>query len=60
MPVNPGPDEKESDFISRCIAHEIDKGHPQDQAAAICYSYWEKAAQFKRWEDDRVKREGSK
>lgn len=47
MPMTPGPDEKESEFISRCIKHEVDKGHPQDQAAAICYSYWNKFSQIR-------------
>jgi len=57
MPMNPGADETESAFISRCIAHEISKGHAQDQAAAICYSYWSKGEDFKRWDDERKKRE---
>ena len=56
MPMTPGPDEKESEFISRCIKEHVDKGRPQDQAAAICYSYWEKDTQFKRWDDERKMR----
>ena len=42
MPVNPNKGEREEDFISRCISEEISGGYPQDQAAAICYSYWRK------------------
>lgn len=42
MPVNPKKNEREEDFISRCIGEEIGAGYEQDQAAAICYSYWRK------------------
>ena len=42
MPINIGQGESEQDFISRCIAEEINNGYEQDQAAAICYSYLEK------------------
>lgn len=35
------PDAKQK-FISECIADCIRKGTPKDQAAAICYSKWEK------------------
>jgi hypothetical protein len=40
MPVNINKGESESEFISRCIGEEIGAGKEQDQAAAICYSYW--------------------
>lgn len=43
----PKPNEKEQDFISRCIPYMIDEKnlnkdskHDRDQATAICYSYW--------------------
>ena len=49
--VNPLPGEGESDFISRCIATEVDAGYDQDQAAAICYSKWEDT-KFKFDEDE--------
>ena len=42
MPVNPKKGEREQDFISRCIGEEISAGYEQEQAAAICYSYWRK------------------
>ena len=40
MPVNINKGESESEFISRCIGEEIGAGKEQEQAAAICYSYW--------------------
>lgn len=40
MPINPRAGESREQFVSRCIATEIDAGKPQDQAAAICYSVW--------------------
>lgn len=42
MPVNIKPNETENEFISRCIGEEISGGYEQEQAAAICYSYWRK------------------
>lgn len=42
MPVNPKKGEREEDFISRCIAEEINAGYENPVAAAICYSYWRK------------------
>lgn len=39
MPINRKAGETEDQFISRCIADEISSGKPNDQAAAICYSY---------------------
>lgn len=42
MPVNPRKNEREEEFISRCIGEEISAGYEQSQAAAICYSYWRK------------------
>ena len=42
MPVNGKKGESESDFISRCIGEEVGAGYEQSQAAAICYSYWDK------------------
>jgi hypothetical protein len=38
--VSPSAGESEDDFIGRCIPTLLDEGYPQDQAAAICYSYW--------------------
>lgn len=42
MPVNIKKGESEEEFISRCIGEEIGAGYEADQAAAICYSYWDK------------------
>lgn len=42
MPVNIKSGETEEQFISRCIGEEVSAGKEQDQAAAICYSYWRK------------------
>jgi hypothetical protein len=38
----PHKGEKKKDFISRCIPILIDEGKEQKQAAAICYSMWER------------------
>ena len=38
--VKPEAGESEDDFIGRCIPVLLDEGYPQDQAAAICYSYY--------------------
>jgi hypothetical protein len=40
MPVKPRKDESEQDFIARCVPRVIREGYPQDQAIAICYTYW--------------------
>lgn len=50
MPVVPKPGEDKETFVSRCIATEINNGHPEDQAAAMCYSKWEQ-----KMSDDRFK-----
>ena len=42
MPVNIKSGETEEQFISRCIGEEVSSGKEQDQATAICYSYWRK------------------
>lgn len=43
MPVNPRAEESKDEFISRCISEEISGGgYESEQAAAICYSYWDK------------------
>jgi hypothetical protein len=42
MPVNIKKGETENEFIGRCISEEVGAGKEQDQAAAICYSYWRK------------------
>lgn len=40
MPIQPGKNETQDEFISRCIGEEIGRGHEQSQAVAICYSKW--------------------
>jgi len=43
MPIDlPKAGETEDDYISYCIGEEIKNGMEQDQAAAVCYSYWRK------------------
>lgn len=39
--VTPSPIETKDEFISRCIPVVIGEGKDEDQAAAICYSYWD-------------------
>ena len=39
--VEPKSGERETDFIPRCIAYNVNEGKDQDQAAAICYSVWQ-------------------
>jgi len=39
--VKPSAGESEDEFIGRCIPVLRDEGKPEDQAIAICYSYWE-------------------
>lgn len=42
MPISKKPGEQKSDWISRCISHEMNKKNPmkQDQAVAACNSMW--------------------
>ena len=42
MPVKPNAGETQEQFISRCIGEEIGAGYEQAQAAAICYSTWDR------------------
>ena len=39
--VEPKSGENEDDFIGRCIPTLIGEGYDQDQATAVCYSYYE-------------------
>jgi hypothetical protein len=45
MPT-PSKGEHESEFIPRCISILIKEGTDQEQAAAICYSKWNKKESF--------------
>jgi hypothetical protein len=38
--VSPSAGESEDEFLGRCIPVLLGEGYPQDQATAICYSYW--------------------
>ena len=40
--VEPRAGETEAEFIGRCIPKLLKEGYDQDQAAAICYTYWKK------------------
>lgn len=40
MPIQPGKNETQDEFLSRCISEEVGRGHEQSQAVAICYSKW--------------------
>jgi len=37
----PNKNERKEDFISRCIPEVMGEGKTQEQAAAICYIYWD-------------------
>jgi len=39
--VEPRPGESEDDFIGRCVPVVMDEGKSQDEALAICYTYYE-------------------
>jgi hypothetical protein len=42
MPIKPNSSETKEQFISRCISEEIGAGYESAQAAAICYSKWDR------------------
>ncbi|HEY0089707.1 MAG TPA: hypothetical protein VGB37_12745 [Candidatus Lokiarchaeia archaeon] len=45
MPIpKPNPNEKEQEFISRCMSNEVMKKEfpDQKQRAGVCYSQWRK------------------
>lgn len=41
--IEPKPLEEEGDFVGRCIPELMAEGYDQEQAAAICYSYYQDA-----------------
>jgi hypothetical protein len=49
--VQPAPNEKEEDFIPRCIEYLINEGKDNEQAVAICYSMWEEKFQEDSYND---------
>lgn len=60
MPIRPGSTETKEEFISRCIGEEITAGYEQAQAAAICYSKWDRKEMSKQKLSDPQKRVASK
>jgi hypothetical protein len=40
---NPGKNEKQSEFISRCVPILMDEGKTQNQALGQCYGVWKQA-----------------
>ena len=60
MPIKPGSTETKEEFISRCIGEEIKGGYEQAQAAAICYSKWDRRELSKQTYGDPQKRVQSK
>ena len=56
MPIKPGATETQEEFISRCIGEEIKAGYGQEQAAAICYSKWDRKELSKQKFSDPQKR----
>jgi hypothetical protein len=41
MPISRKQGETKDEFIGRCIPIEVNSGKAQEQAAAICYAYWD-------------------
>jgi hypothetical protein len=60
MPIKPTASESEQEFISRCISEEVKAGYEQSQAAAICYSKWDRKELSKQKFSDPQKRVQSK
>ena len=54
MPINVKKGESEQDFVSRCIADEINNGREQAQAAAICYATYEKETAMSAYTKNRI------
>ena len=49
--VIPTAGESEEEFIGRCVPVLINEGKEQEQAVAICYSYWEDRTQMASFSD---------
>ncbi len=60
MPISPGPSETQDQFIGRCISEEISAGYEESQAAAICYSKWDRKELSKQKFSDPQRRVQSK
>lgn len=48
--VKPSAGETQDEFIGRCIPVLRGEGKPEDQAIAICYSYWEEGFGLEKFE----------
>jgi len=54
MPIpNPKPNEKQNDFISRCVSTlaKSDPNMPNEQRVAICFGKWRKSKGIKKMEE---------
>ena len=60
MPVKPNAGETQEEFIGRCIGEEVGAGYEQAQAAAICYSKWDRRELSKQKFSDPQKRVAAK
>jgi len=60
MPIKPNAGETQEEFIGRCIGEEIGAGYEQSQAAAICYSKWDRRELSKQKFSDPQKRVAAK
>ena len=40
MPIKKKKGETKTEFLNRCVPMEVESGFPQEQAVAMCYSYW--------------------
>lgn len=60
MPVKPKAEETKEQFVSRCIGEEVTAGYEQSQAAAICYSKWDRRELSKQKFSDPQRRVQSK
>lgn len=61
MPVKPRKGESQNDFMGRCVPLEVDAGHPQNQAVAICMSKWrDKKSADEMYPEDNKKPKGKK
>lgn len=54
MPIpNPRPNEKQNDFISRCVSAlaDSDPNMPNEQRVAICFDKWRKSKGIKKMQE---------
>lgn len=59
--IYPTPSESKGDFISRCIPTAVNAwGVGQDQAAALCYAYWDSGKKMAKDNEDTKKKKEKK